>query len=198
LNRVFPPIFWTKLHSLCSKLFKRQISGANLTPVPDTCCVLRLARFPKDFATNGKISAVQLSDAFVLSSIDKESLPPHLSVWVETLTTPEQAYKFLPENSPLKLVLRLKVNEIRQIQGNSGENRYRNLLNVIWVYRFQTINGKQTRDSSPGADGHSGITGLDEKSGPQELTQKQQKNLRKDLRAQLAELGYKPTSQVLD
>jgi len=175
-----------------------QTSGANLTPVPDICCVLRLARLPKDFATNGKISAVQLSDEFILSSIDKESVPPHLSVWVESLTTPEQAYKFLPENSPRKLVLRLKVDEIRQIQGNSGETRYPNLLNVIWVYRFQTINGKQTRDLSLGANGHSGIIGLDEESVPQELTKRQQKNLRKDLRFQLAELASKDCSQVLD
>jgi hypothetical protein len=168
-----------------------QTSGANLTPLPDICCVLRLARLPKDFATNGKISAVQLdeSNEFGLSSTDKESVPPHLSVWVESLTTPEQAYKFLPENSPRKLVLRLKVDEIRQIQGNYGENRYPNLLNVIWVYRFQEISGKQIRDSSPGADGHSGIIGLDEESVPQELEKRQQKNLRKDLRFQLAELG---------
>jgi hypothetical protein len=155
---------------------------------------------PKDFDTNGKISAVQLdeSNEFGLSSTDKESVPPHLSVWVESLTKPEQAYKFLPENSPRKLVLRLKVNEIRQIQGNSGENWYPNLLNVIWVYRFQEISGKQIRDSSPGADGHSGIIGLDEESVPQELTKRQQKNLRKDLRFQLAELASKDCSQVLD
>ncbi|HEY9852966.1 MAG TPA: hypothetical protein V6D28_26075 [Leptolyngbyaceae cyanobacterium] len=183
-----------------SKLFKRNGAGANLTPVPDVCCVLRLARLPKDFAEKGNISAIQLEDEFNLSTLDKESVPPHLSVWVDSLTTPEQAYKFLPVNSPRRLALRLKVNEIRKIQGNSGQCVYPNLLNVIWVYILQPqqVNGKSVRDRRPGAEGHSGITGLDEESVPNELTKSQKKLLRKDLRAQLAEIASKDCFQITE
>ncbi|WP_017716053.1 hypothetical protein [Kamptonema formosum] len=165
--------------------------GSNLTPIPDACRVLRLARPPKDFAEKGNILSLQLEDEFTLSSEDKKSIPPHLSVWVDSLTTPDQAYEFFADGSPRKLVLRLKVDEIRKIQGNSGEDVYANLLNVIWVYLFSEINGQRVRDCRPGADGHSGITGLDEKSVPDGLNKRLQKNLRKDLRAQLAELASK-------
>lgn len=172
--------------------------GSNLTPLPDTYGVLRLARPPKDFAEKGNILAIQLEEEFTLSSDDKTSVPPHLSVWVDSLTTPEQAYRFLSANSPRKLVLCLKVNEIRKIQGNSGGCVYPGLLNVLWVYLFQEINGKRVRDCRPGADGHSGITGLDEGSIPKELTNRQQKNLRKDLRVQLAELASKDCFPIMD
>ena len=167
--------------------------GSNLTPVPKDCWVLRLAQLPKEFAEKGDISAIQLdlSNEFTLSSDDKDSVPPHLSVWVEALTKPEQAYRFLADNSPRKLVLRLKVNEICEIQGNSGEGVYSNLLDVIWVYLFEEINDELIRDSRPGAEGHSGITGLNEESAPDGLTKNQKKLLRKDLRAQLAELASK-------
>jgi hypothetical protein len=198
LNRVFRLISLTKLRSLLSKFFKRNWAGANLSPVPDVCCVLRLARPPKDFTEKGNILAIQLEDEFNLSTEDKKSVPPHLSVWVDSLTKPEQAYKFLPVNSPRRLVLRLKVNHIRKIQANSGQCVYPNLLNVIWVYILHKVNGKSVRDRRPGADGHSGITGLDEESVPNELTKNQKKLLRKDLRAQLAELASKDCFQITD
>jgi len=175
--------------------------GENLTPLPDAYSVLRLARPPKDFAEKGNILAIQLDQLegeFILSSEDKKDAPPHLSVWVDSLTTPEQAYKFLSENSPRKLVLRLKVNEICQIKANSGECVYPHLLKVIWVYRSQEIEGELVRDCRPGADGHSGITGLDENSVPAGLTNRQQKNLRKDLRVQLAELASKDCFHIMD
>ena len=172
--------------------------GYDLTPLPDAYGVLRLARPPKDFAEKGNILAIQLEEEFTLSSDDKTSVPPHLSVWVDSLTTPEQAYKFLSENSPRKLVLRLKVNEICKIKANSGECVYPHLLKVIWVYLFQEIEGELVRDCRPGADGHSGITGLDEKSVPAGLTNRQQKNLRKDLRVQLAELASKDCFPIMD
>lgn len=174
------------------------LAGANLTPLPDVCCVIRLARPPKDFAEKGNILAIQLEDEFTLSSQDKKSVPPHLSVWVDYLTTSKEAYNFLPENSPRRLVLRLKVNEIREIKANSGQCVYPNLLNVIWVYLFLEIDGKGVRDCRPGADGHSGITGLDEGSAPDGLTSREQKNLRKNLRAQLAELASKDCFQITD
>lgn len=187
-----------------SQSFNEKLPGENLTPVPDVCCVLRLAQLPKDFEEKGNILAVQLDDLekkdFILSSKDKESSPPHLSVWVDCLTTPEQAYRFLPIDSNRKLALRLKVNEIRKIKGNSGECFYPNLLDVIWVYMYMinTATGESIRDNRPGAEGHSGITGLDEESTPDKLTKNQKKILRKDLRAQLAELASKDCFKITD
>lgn len=170
----------------------------NLSPVPNECRVLRLARSPKDFSENRKILAIQLDEEFALSTEDRKSVPPHLSVWVDCLTTPEQAYSFLPEDSPRRLVLRLRVDEIREIEGNSGEQSYPNLLDVIWVYLFHDINSKRVRDCRPGADGHSGITGLDEGAAPDGLTNRQKKNLRKDLRSKLAEVASKDCFLLAD
>jgi hypothetical protein len=163
----------------------------NHSSVPDECRVLRLARPPKDFDKKQNVLAIQLEEEFVLSSKDKIENPPHLSVWVDSLTTPEQAYSFLEENSPRKLVLRLEVQEIRTTEANSEEASYSGLLNVIWVYLFQNLDCHQVRDSCPGAYGHSGIIGLDEKSAPDGLTKKQKQLLRKDLRSKLAEIASK-------
>lgn len=170
----------------------------NLSSVPNECRVLRLARFPKDFFEKRSVLAIQLDEEFTLSSDDKKSVPPHLSTWVDSLTTPEQAYSFLEENSPRKLVLRLVVEEIRRTEGNSDEDSYPNLLDVIWVHLIQEINGEFVRDSRPGADGHSGITGLNEESAPDELTKRQKKNLRKDLRSKLAEIASRDCFPMAD
>jgi hypothetical protein len=181
-----------------SELFKRKSPGANLAPVPDDCCVLRFVRPPLDFAEKGNISVAELERGFELSTDDKKSVPPHLSVWVDYLTTPEQAYKFLPENSPLKLVICLKVSEIRKIQAPSAQCIYSNLLDVIWIYIYCKVKGKSVKDRRPGAKGHSGIIGLDENSSPKELTNSQKKRLRKNLRAQLADLASQNYSQIRD
>lgn len=153
--------------------------------------MLRLARLPKDYVEKGNILAIQLDAEFELSSQDKKSVPPYLSVWAEFLTTPEQAYGFLQENapnSPRKLILRLKVDEIIQIVGSCGDGEIHcNLMSVIWVHLYR----RQVRDRRPGAEGHCGITGLDENSAPKGLTKAQAKILRKDLRSKLAELASK-------
>jgi hypothetical protein len=180
-----------KLNFLLSNLSEELLNQQkNHSAVPDECRVLRLARPPKDFLEKQNVLAIQLEKEFELSSEDKRTNPPHLSVWVDSLTTPEQAYSFLEENSLRKLVLRLEVEEIRTTEGNSEEASYSGLLDVIWVYLFQDIDC-QFRDSRPGADGHSGITGLDEKSAPDGLTKNQKKLLRKDLRSKLAEIASK-------
>ncbi len=154
--------------------------------------MIRLARPPKDFKKAGKVLAIQLDPEFSLSSQDRLSVPPHLSVWVDSLTTPIQAYGFLPNDSPRKLVLQLNVKEISKLVGRSGnEKAYPNLLKVIWVHIFQSFNGQQIRDHRPGSAGHSGITGLDEKQIPNGLAKSDFKIIRKDLRAKLAELASK-------
>lgn len=163
----------------------------HLSPLPDECRVFRLVRPPMDFLEKRSVSAIQLRNEFNLSTEDKKSAPPHLSVWDDSFTTANQAYSFLGENSPRRLVLGLKVKEIREIIGNLGEDSYPGLLDVIWVHIFQNIDGEIVRDKRLGADGHSGIIGLDEESVPKELTANQKKTLRKDLRSKLAEIASK-------
>ncbi|WP_414515861.1 hypothetical protein [Nostoc sp. PCC 9305] len=162
----------------------------DLKSVPDHCHVIRLARLPKDFLEKKKVLPVQLDKELEPSTQDKDSKPPHLSFWVEFLTTPNQAYNFLRENNPnsdKKLVLRLKVEEIRKVVGIvDKENTYPELLDVIWVFLEKSV-----RDSHPGAKGHSGIIGLFEQSLPSGLTKGQSKLLRKYLRSKLAELASK-------
>lgn len=190
----FLAILYLKGRKYLRTLFRRFMglkSSNNLTPVPSNSIVLRLARLPKDYQERGNILAIQLSSEFELSTVDKESIPPHLSVWVESFTTPKQAYSFLAENSSRKLVLRLPVDEIRKLIGYAGDDKiYPNLLEVLWIHLFITNSeGKKVKDTRLGADGHSGITGLD--SHPQELTKREAKNLRKDLRSKLAEIASK-------
>jgi hypothetical protein len=136
---------------------------------------------------------------FGLSTADEASAPPHLSVWVDALTTPEQAYRFLPENRvKLKnLVLRISVRAIKQIVARESGLDYPDLLDVIWVH---------IDNSEPGAKGHAGITGLDDTSlkavlqsrGYPTLTKKQIKDIRRDLRVQLAELASQDAQLIRD
>lgn len=162
----------------------------DLKSVPAHCHIIRLAQVPKDFTEKKKVLAVQLDKQLEPSTQDKNSKPPHLSFWVEFLTTPEQAYSFLREKKPdsdKKLVLRLQASEIREIVGIADTGKtYPGLLDVIWVFLEKPI-----RDKRPGAKGHSGIIGLFEQSSPSGLTQRQAKNLRKDLRFNLAQLASK-------
>lgn len=160
--------------------------GDHREAVPSGCYVLRLARPPKDYHEKRVLLPVSLADDFILSSSDKLTTPPHLSVWVEGLTTHEQAYNFLLVNNPesgRKLVSRLNVDDIRSIVGTtqSGQ-KYPNLLNVLWFHIAQDF---------PGASGHAGIVGLDETEMPLELSPREAKNLRKDLRFKLAQLASK-------
>lgn len=199
----FLPSFLIKSLSLLGSRVADITIRRNLAPVPKHCTVLRLARPSKDYQEKGAILAVQitgLAEEFILSTDDKESVPPHLSVWVESLTTPQQAYEFLQANSPdspRKLVLRLNVSQICKIVGCSGEGRvHPKLLHTIWVHIF-TDNDRKVRDRRSGAAGHSGICGLDETDTPEGLSKKQMKLLRKDLRSKLAELASQSSHEFL-
>ncbi|MDZ8257802.1 MAG: hypothetical protein RMY63_05025 [Nostoc sp. ChiQUE01b] len=193
MNKSSLPQFLRKLRFLLGDLPNIFTPKRNLTPLPNSCRVLRLSNVPKDYREKGNVLAIQLDEvkAFELSSLDKKTPPPHLSVWDESLTTAEQAYSFLQENSPCKLVICLNVAEVRNIEVVAENNKYSGLLNIIWVHLFQESNGKKIQDRRPGAKGHCGITGLDEESTPEGLTNRQAKNFRKSLRFQLAELASK-------
>jgi hypothetical protein len=168
------------------------IPGSNLTPLPDNLWVIRLARPPKDYQETKRIAAIQLDEAFKLSSSDQKSVPPHLSVWAEALTTPAEAYAFLVSNkpdSPNRLVIRLQVDEVRNLKSSVIQHQpYSRLLDILWIYLFEDLD-QQIRDKRFGASGHSGITGLDENAGSGQLSNKERKLLRKDLGSQLADLA---------
>lgn len=200
MNKSFLPQYWKKLRSLLGDLPNIFTLRRNLTPVPNVCRILRLSNVPKDYQEKGRILPIQLGEkAFEMSSLDKETPPPHLSVWDESLTTAKQAYNFLRENSLCKLVIRLNVDEVRKIEVVAEDkNKYSGLLDVIWVQLLHDSNGKKIKDRRPGAKGHCGITGLDENSTPGGLTKKQAKIFRKSLRFQLAELASKDHSLLDD
>jgi hypothetical protein len=166
---------------------------ADQAPLPESFWIIRLAVPPKDYSGTQRVSAIQLNPAFQLSSADKQSVPPHLSVWAEKLTTPQQAYAFLCANRPdslQKLVIRLSVEEITALRSRiSSEQVINGLLDVIWIHLFVESENGRIRDTRPGADGHAGIVGLDGVAAPATLTNREKKNLRKDLRAQLAQLA---------
>lgn len=179
------------------------MQGPNGCPVDQELFVLRCVEPPHDYQLGALILPVQMSQigesGFGLSTADEASTPPHLSVWVDALTTPEQAYRFLPENraNPKNLVLRISVRSIKQIVARESDLDYPDLLNVIWVH---------IERSEPGAKGHAGITGLDDTSvksvlqarGYPTLTKRQIKNIRKDLRLQLAELASQDAQLLSD
>jgi hypothetical protein len=172
----------------------------NLSQVPSDDKVLRLARVPKDYKEKRNILAIQLSEDFKLSSKDKISIPAHLSVWVKSYISPEQAYKFLLKNNPnsdRKLVVYLPVDEIRKIIGYATEEKiYPNLLDVLFIELV--INNSEKDENNPKSIfGHAGITGLDidnDKEKASDLSNREAKNLRKDLRSKLAEIASKEHS----
>jgi hypothetical protein len=179
------------------------LQGPNGCPVEQGLFVLRCVEPPHDYQLGALVLPVQMSQigesGFGLSTADEASTPPHLSVWVDALTTPEQAYRFLPENRvKLKnLVLRISVRAIKQIVARESGLDYPDLLDVIWVHIDR---------SEPGAKGHAGITGLDDTSlkavlqsrGYPMLTKKQIKDIRRDLRVQLAELASQDAQLIRD
>jgi hypothetical protein len=192
---------WRKWQFSAIKSQNPVTQGADGTAVEETLFVLRCVEPPHDYQIGGLVlpaQMVQIESGFQLSSADEKSTPPHLSVWVEPLTTVEQAYRFLPENSKRKtLALRIQISCIKQIFATESGLDYPHLLDVVWVH---------IESSEPGAEGHAGITGLDDASiklslksrGYPILTKRQVKNIRKDLRAQLAELASQDAQLVRD
>jgi hypothetical protein len=196
VSRIFRRLYFAVLQCPCCKALKNNISlwrknrdanempiGNHLDPVDSSLYVFRLARPSKDFEEKKSILPISL-EAFELSTDDKKGTPPHLSVWVEEYTIPSEAYAFLGLGSPKKIICWLNVNDIRRISSDVEGQVYNNLLDVLWV---------NIENSQAGAKGHAGIIGMDDESLPKGLTNRQEKNLRKDLRFKLAEIANKNT-----
>ncbi|MCK4982974.1 MAG: hypothetical protein KAS17_08635 [Victivallaceae bacterium] len=112
------------------------------TPLPAATLVLRMC---KSTYLKEEINNVQA--IFNLSSADKKSDVPHLSVFELESTTIEQA-KLLTNKD---LEIKLSVDEIRKV----GIEQHR--LDVLW---FTAFNDDGSLDLRDGAIGHCGITGL--------------------------------------
>jgi hypothetical protein len=61
---------------------------------------------------DGKVGA----NAFELSTADKAEEVPSLSVWAERLTTAFQAWELTGSKADYRLVIRLKVDEVRALR----------------------------------------------------------------------------------
>jgi hypothetical protein len=121
--------------------------GEDGAPLPHGEWVLRLSARPKDFHVNGKAPPI----AFKLSTTETQEKMPKLSVFAESLTTPEQAWTIAGAKKNHELVLRLSVDAIRALRPGADAPSAET-LDVVWHH---------IADPLPGAEGHAGVTGLD-------------------------------------
>jgi hypothetical protein len=148
--------------------------GQDGEPLPAGEWVLRFAALTKDVLETGKPSP----RAFELSSEDRQSAPPRLSVWAERLTTARQAWMLMGAKPEYQLILRLNVDVIRALRPEPDAPAVPG-LDVQWDRLIvQDEAGRRVPDTRPGAEGHAGITGL-ARGG--EMTRLHTKSLRSQL-----------------
>jgi hypothetical protein len=121
--------------------------GEDGAPLPDGEWALRLSARPKDFHETQKA----LPNAFEFSSTERQDKARKVSVFVESLTTPKQAWIIAGAKQSHELVLRLSVDAIRALRPGADVPNAET-LDVVWHH---------IADPRPGAEGHAGITGLD-------------------------------------
>ena len=122
-----------------------------------------------------------LPEFFELSTEDKKQSTPRLSVWVEGLTTPEQAWVLVGAARHRRIVLTLPVDQVRTIEPQPPAPVHPG-LEVEWEpATILEPDGQRVPDHRAGFEGHAGIARLDDRFGT--------KTQRKDLRAQLARLA---------
>ena len=138
--------------------------GPDGEPLPAGVRIIRLAVPPKDFHETGRVSPL----TFKLSSKEENESPPRLSVFAEDLTTPPQAAAILGKPA-YTLVAHLQVDQVRAVRPNPDPPGTP-ALDVVW---------RHINDCRPGASGHSGITGLNNRLSP----------VRKRFRAKLADIA---------
>ncbi len=117
---------------------------------------------------------------FKPSSEDMRDEPHHrLSVFAEDLTPDEHVYRLTNTTAEEAILPRLEVDHIRAIRPDPIAPDIP-VLEVEWHHKYDIDkSGVKHRDTSPGADGHSGI---------RDLT-KGDKKQRKSLRVQLASIA---------
>jgi hypothetical protein len=122
-----------------------------------------------------------LAEMFELSENDKESRGQRLSVWIEALTTADQAWDFMGSKPANTVVACMNADAIRAIPAADGFAS----LNVEWECAvIGEIDGTTRKNCRPGAEGHCGISGLNQGGKG-----KQDKLKRKSIRSQLADVA---------
>lgn len=194
-------------------MLRARQAGRHLEPLSDDATVFRMVRPPKD---PGRVILTIDPDDFSLSDADRSGVPVHLSTWEQHLTTPEQAYRFLREGSKRTMAAFLPVRDIRGVAARCDTTILSGCLNVLWIHMQPFSPGSSSlrriavflqavgyrvlyalRLFDDGRDGHSGITGVDIDLAS--LSKKQNSRLRKDIRAQLADIASRqPPHQVAD
>ncbi|MDZ4687480.1 MAG: hypothetical protein SH850_20605 [Planctomycetaceae bacterium] len=114
---------------------------------------------------------------FELSTEDKKTTPPSLSVWAEELTIADQAWDFMGAKPKNTVVACLSADDVRAIPVPPQFQQ----VNVVWEQaKRDDGDGNLIPNLAPGAEGHCGIIGLAQ-GGTAD------KNHRKALRLDLAE-----------
>jgi hypothetical protein len=116
-----------------------------------------------------------------LSTEDKNQPEPRLSVWVEGLTTTEQAWVLVGAARHRRIVLRLGVDAVRAIPAEPTTPPHPG-LEVEWEpATLPDGHGGRIPETRPGFEGHAGVARLGDRHGT--------KAQRKHFRAALARIA---------
>jgi hypothetical protein len=116
---------------------------------------------------------------FELSSEDKKSEGQRLSIWAEELTIADQAWDFMGAREECDIVACLCVDGILSIPPQTDFEQPR----VEWEKALMIdAEGRVIPNDRPGAEGHCGITGLNQGGNG-----RVHKNRRKEMRSDLAD-----------
>ena len=154
--------------------------GNDGDPVPAGVMIFRIGK-----NTDLNPAAIERREAlaimFELSTADKAAAVPRLSVWIEELTVTDQAWDFMGSNPARTVVACLSVGVVNAIPTQPAFAA----LRVEWEQAMvDDGNGNMIPNTRPGAEGHVGITGLNQGGGG-----KADSNKRKPLRSALADLA---------
>jgi hypothetical protein len=151
-------------------------AGSEGSPLPEGTLVFRIGKGLR-LNTEAIETNQGLEILFELSSTDKESPGQRLSIWVEELTLPDQAWDIMGRNPASTVVACINVDSICGIAPPDPFAP----LRVEWE---RAIRSDGTPNTKPGADGHCGISGLNQGGKG-----KVDGNRRKELRSKLADLA---------
>lgn len=152
------------------------VAGDEGTPLPGEAEIVRLCRGSSD----GRATP----EDFELSSADKSSQVPRLSVWCTALTSLEQADALTERRFALAALL--VVDEVRALRPHPDDPAVTS-LDVHWERARRLVDGAWVVVDEPGALGHAGIAALDQEG--RDARGQGLKAYRKSLRRRLADLA---------
>ncbi|MBM3460461.1 MAG: hypothetical protein FJX77_18235 [Armatimonadetes bacterium] len=146
--------------------------GREGDPIPSGLWLIRLVREDWFEAEQGRLVWVD-PHAFDLSSDDKKATPPHLSLFVEAMTTLDQAWELGGRNIRKTHAILVPVGAVRSVSSNAGS------LDVVWT--------RTGGAAGPGSCGHVGIVGW--QLGDDAASKKRRKHVRQRLADAAREYG---------